>query len=449
MEAVATWQEAHPSHWHALEWERAPYYLGLLATSRTTGNEKWADAVRKIGRDQGWKLGKRPFVADDHAVGQAWLALYEQDKLPEQRASVEAGIAAFAARPLAPSLAFVPNSDDEWWWCDSLFMGPQVLAGMTTASGDRAWLAKMDTRYWQTANYLFDPKNNLFFRDNRYFNKPEPNGAKLFWSRGNGWVFAGLVHILEQMPKDHPTRPKYEALFRNLAKRLIELQQDDGTWHASLLDPKDFPVPESSGTAFFCYGLLWGVNQGLLERSAALPPALKAWQCLETHVHPDGMLGFVQPVGMDPQNVNANMTDVYGSGAFLLAGSELHNLILLDSARRAKFSAKNTTKLNRLNEVASLPWSTVTKLLPKPAADHISVRDAQTGQFVPVQVLARDGHGTPDELLFLATVLPGQERSYEVVETNTPAPARPSRLQAARTAAQTLAEPLLINTTKH
>jgi rhamnogalacturonyl hydrolase YesR len=441
MVAVATWQEAHPSHWPDLDWTRAPYYLGLLATTRATGDEKWAEAVRRIGRNHGWALGKRPFMADDHAVGQAWLALYQQDRLPEQRVLVEAGIKAFAARPVERSLAWKGKIHDrEWAWCDALFMSPQVLAGMTTVSGDRSWLGKMDARYWPACDYLFDSKENLFVRDSSYFTKREANGAKVFWSRGNGWVFAGLVHILQQMPSGHPTRPKYLDLFRRLATRLQQLQQPDGSWHASLLDPAGFPVPESSGTAFFCYGLLWGVNQNLLARETTLPAALRAWYKLASQVQPDGMLGSVQPCGVSPRQVTADMTEVYGTGGLLLAGSELHNLILLDGARRAEFQAHNPAKRNRLREVTAIPWEEVTRLLPAPVAARLVVRDCQTGQFVASQVLDDNTDGKPDKLLYSATLLPEQTRAYELVETKqavVPAPSAPLRYATA-------AEPIIL-----
>jgi rhamnogalacturonyl hydrolase YesR len=421
MVAVASWQEAHPSRWPELDWTRAPYYLGLLATTRTTGDEQWADAVREIGRKNDWRLGGKPFFADDHAVGQAWLALYVRDRLPEQRAAVEAGIKAFADRPVEPSLEWKNKIHDrEWAWCDALFMSPQVLAGMTTVSGDRAWLDKMDERYWHTCDYLFDAKERLFMRDSGFFDKREANGAKVFWSRGNGWVFAGLVHILQQMPVDHPTRPKYLDLFRSLAKRLIELQQPDGSWHASLLDPASFSAPESSGTAFFCYGLLWGVNQDLLEGDDARPAGLRAWRILASHVQPDGMLGYVQPCGVSPRKINPTMTEVYGSGGFLLAASELHNMILLEDARAASFQLGNPNQRNRLREVTIIPWLKIAGLLPDPVAARIGVRDLQTGEFVASQISDEDSDGKPDGLLCVATVLPGQTRDFELVECKQP-----------------------------
>lgn len=443
--AVATWQQAHPSRWPELDWTRAPYYLGLLATSRVTGDAQWADAVRQIGRKNDWRLGKRQFMADDHAVGQAWLALYQLDRLPQQRAFVETGIKAFAQRPVEASLEWKDGIHDrEWAWCDALFMSPQVLAAMTTVSGDRTWLDLMDARYWRTCAYLLDPAERLFIRDSSYFGKREANGAKVCWSRGNGWVFAGLVHILQQLPADHPTRPKYLELFRRLAARLVELQQPDGSWHASLLDPASYPAPETSGTAFFCYGLLWGVNQDLLERAAVLPAALRAWQCLASHVQPDGMPGFVQPCGVAPRQVTAAMTEVYGAGGLLLAGSELVQLILLEGARRAPFQLRNPGQPNRLRETTPIPWADVTRLLPGPAAARLAVRDGQTGEFVASQLRDDDADGNPDQLLFSATVLPRQTRSFELVETKHAAVPPPSSPMPAVVPS----EPLLILTSQ-
>ena len=40
----------------------------------------------------------------------------------------------------------------------------------------------------------------------------------------------------------------------------------------------------------------------------------------------DGKLGYVQPIGADPKKVTRNMTEVYGPGAFLLAGTEMYRM---------------------------------------------------------------------------------------------------------------------------
>jgi rhamnogalacturonyl hydrolase YesR len=213
-----------------------------------------------------------------------------------------------------------------WSWCDALFMAPPVWAALSAATGDPKYLDYMDQEWWSTAGHLYDKEEQLYFRDSNFFDKRESNGKKVFWGRGNGWVLAGLARVLEVMPKDYPTRAKYEKLFQGMAAKIASLQQGDGLWRASLLDPDRYPVKETSASGFYCYGLAWGINQGLLDRKTYLPKVIHAWDALTACVHPDGKLGNVQPIGADPQKVTDDMTEVYGVGAFLLAGTEMLKL---------------------------------------------------------------------------------------------------------------------------
>jgi len=128
------------------------------------------------------------------------------------------------------------------------------------------------------------------------------------------------------MPPDYPDRARWVKLYRDMASRIASLQQPDGTWHSSLLDPEDYPIKETSGTTFYCYALAWGINHGLLYRKQFAPVARKAWQALAGCVHPDGMLGYVQRIGGAPDKVSDRDTEVYAVGAFLLAGSEMMKL---------------------------------------------------------------------------------------------------------------------------
>ncbi|MDE3253798.1 MAG: glycoside hydrolase family 88 protein [Bacteroidota bacterium] len=112
-----------------------------------------------------------------------------------------------------------------------------------------------------------------------------------------------------------------------MAERLRSLQQADGLWRTSLLDPDAFPGGEGSGTGFDCYALAWGINQKILNKQTFLPAVEKAWAGLNTLIHDDGKIGWVQPIGGDPRrNFNSDSWESYGAGAFLLAGSEVSKL---------------------------------------------------------------------------------------------------------------------------
>ena len=173
----------------------------------------------------------------------------------------------------------------------------------------------------------YDPASQLYFRDSRYFQKKTPGGQKTFWARGNGWVYAGITRVLYVMPADYRTRGKYIKLYKEMTNSIVHAQQPDGMWRSSLLDPNEVPIGESSGTAFFCAGLAWGINQNILDKAIYWAPVTRAWTALASKVHPDGMLGAVQAVGDRPGQVTDQSTEVYGSGAFLLAGSQIYQIL--------------------------------------------------------------------------------------------------------------------------
>ncbi len=315
MSAVADWQLAHPSKHPANEWQQAPFWIGLHALPR------YRDAIRRNGEASAWKLGPNLFLADDHAIAQSYFLLYDVER---DRRMIDPALATFdrmLRNPFDESLEFNwEKTRREWLWCDALFMSPPALAMAAKATGDRRYLDLMNRLWWKTTDYLYDKNAHLYYRDSRFF------GSNTFWSRGNGWVLAGLARVLQFMPADYPERPRYVTLFREMAQKIAALQPADGYWRTNLLDPNSRPAPETSGTAFFTYALAWGVNEGLLDRSTYEPVVRKGWAALARAVHPDGMLGYVQRIGDQPGDVTADSTEIYGAGALLLAGSEVTRL---------------------------------------------------------------------------------------------------------------------------
>jgi rhamnogalacturonyl hydrolase YesR len=234
----------------------------------------------------------------------------------------------FDREPKVPDVRFEGNK--YWWswwsWCDALFMAPPTFAKYAEATGKIQYLDKMDELYKITYNYLYAKDENLFFRDDRFFNQRSPAGKKIFWARGNGWVIAGLVKILQSMPKDYPHLLFYENLFKEMSSSFKRIQQPQGYWSSSLLDPTQFSGVETSGTGFICYALAYGINNGYLDKEEYMPVVEKAWKELAESVHPDGKLGYVQRVGDAPDAVSYDNTASYSVGAFLSAASEVYKL---------------------------------------------------------------------------------------------------------------------------
>ncbi len=343
----ADWQLANPSGTEIRDWIIAPLYDGLLRTASATGDAKYLAAVIRMGTQSGWTPSNRVYHADDHAVGHAWLDIYLMDRSRKERLQpMRDRLSEVIANPVTEVLAHgsKPKTQgvgvsDRWTWCDALYMAPPTLARLFTATGDRKYLEFLDREFQFTYDHLYDPAEKLFYRDATFFEKKTPSGKKTFWSRGNGWVYGGLALMLEHLPNDHPKRGFYESLFKEMTTAIVAAQQSDGLWHPSLLDPTEIDAGETSGSGFFTFGLAWGINRGLLDRAAHLPAVTRAWTGLMTRMKPDGLVGYVQPVGAAPDHLEAGNTQDYGTGAFLLAGSEILPLLGQPAADPARLFA--------------------------------------------------------------------------------------------------------------
>lgn len=404
MKKVADWQiqtlETHPWKYPATDWTNGALYTGMMAWAKMTNDDKYIHFLKSIGDSLEWKGGPERFFADDYCVGQTWSELfmvYKDSAMIKPMMGIGDDI---IKRPHTESLRW--NFDGglhnrEWAWCDALYMGPPMLAFLSTASGKRKYLDIADKLWWRSAKYLYDPSEQLMFRDSRYFNQKEKNGKKVFWSRGNGWVIAGITRMLQNMPANYPTRKDYEKMFKEMAKRIAGLQQPDGTWHASMLDPESFPVKETSGTAFFTYALTWGINNGYLSYKDYFPVIHKAWDALQECIHEDGKLGFVQVPGASPDKVTFEDTEVYGVGAYLLAGTELFKLMYNKDSISSKIIVRNPSDVNRQFEMAEVNWQQLSALKFNHA--NTVVVNAQTGEEVPSQIIY-DANKLPKKIIF-------------------------------------------------
>ena len=312
-------------------WTRGTYYEGLMALYEIDTQRRYYEYAVEWGRAHDWSLrnGNQTRNADDQCCGQAYIDLYQIDPKPERIANIKANIDYIVNNP----------QNDDWWWIDAIQMAMPVYARLGVLYDDDRYFEKMYQIYMYTkkshgTNGLYNPKDHLWWRDKDY-DPPyqEPNGEDCYWSRGNGWVFAALVRVLDVIPSDAPHRDEYVKTFKEMASALVKVQRSDGFWNVSLHDPANFGGKETTGTAFFTYGFAWGVRNDLLEKEIYWPAAVKGWNAMVADsLHKNGFLGYVQGTGKDPsagQPVTYDKVpdfDDYGVGAFLLAGSEIYKL---------------------------------------------------------------------------------------------------------------------------
>jgi rhamnogalacturonyl hydrolase YesR len=398
MERVADWQLANPSRHRPDDWTQAVGYNGMMALVGISGDRKYRDAMVQMGEKNGWKLGPNHYHADDHIVGQTYAELYLQLREPKMIAPMRAHMDDILANRRSGPLDFtVKGNQERWSWCDALYMAPPAWLRLWAVTGEQRYLDFAVSEWWVTSDYLYDKDEHLYYRDSTYFDRRESNGRKVFWSRGNGWVMGGLVRMLQYLPANHPSRPRFEQQYREMSEKILSLQQDDGLWRASLLDPASYPMKESSGSGLYNYALAWGVNQGMLDAKRFGPAVHKAWQALAANVNADGKLTHVQPIGAAPKTFDNELTEVYGVGAFLLAGSEMYRMAVTSNAHPLTVTVRNDSAALRGDELAEVQ-------LDRRGKTPV-VMDASTSSILTSQMIGR-------ELLFSVNVPAGDTRRY-------------------------------------
>jgi unsaturated rhamnogalacturonyl hydrolase len=330
-------------HWQATNapqqrafWDVAAYHTGNMAAYSVTKNEKYRQYSEAWAEHNQWKGAKSDDKAewkykygekDDYVLFGDWQICFQTyvdlyNLKPEPQRIVR-------AREVM-EYEMSTDKNDYWWWADGLYMVMPVMTKLHKVTGNPQYLTKLHEYFTYANSIMYDQETGLYYRDAKYVypQHKSTNGQKDFWARGDGWVFAGLAKVLQDLPQNDAHRAEYLAKYRGLAAALKKAQQADGYWTRSLLDPQHAPGPETSGTAFNTFAYLWGINNGLLDKAEFLPTALKGWQYLTTTaLQPDGAIGYVQPIGekaIPGQVVDKSSTSNFGVGAFLLASSEMY-----------------------------------------------------------------------------------------------------------------------------
>ena len=327
------WQSNHQAEdipfWHV-----AAYHTGNMEAYFLTGEPSYLDYSLRWAEHNGWEgarekdrsLWKYTYGENDLHVlfgdfqicFQTYADLY--NILPDDRRIAR-------AREVMEYEMSLP-ANDFWWWADALYMVMPVMTKLYGITGNGMYLDKLYEYLKYTDSLMYDEETGLYFRDGKYVypKHKTASGKKDFWARGDGWVLAGLAKVLKDMPESYRHYDFFVQKYRRLADAVAQCQQEQGYWTRSMFDPDQAPGPETSGTAFFAYGIIWGINNGLLPAGKFLPVADKAWNYLRgTALQKDGSVGFVQPIGeraIPGQEVSASSQADFGVGAFLLAACE-------------------------------------------------------------------------------------------------------------------------------
>ena len=345
------WQATHPAEHNAF-WDEAAYHTGNMEAYSITGNPEWLDYSQKWAEHNEWKGAKGTDRSkwkynygetDDHVLFGDWQICFQTyadlyNILPDDRRIKR-------AKEVMEYEMSTPQSD-YWWWADGLYMVMPVMTKLNKITGNKKYLDKLYEYVLVSDSIMYDPEEGLYYRDAKYVypKHKSANGKKDFWARGDGWVLAGLAKVLKDAPADWEHRKFFEDKYRRMADAVVACQQPAGYWSRSMYDEEHAPGPETSGTAFFTYGLLWGINNGYLSDPKYLDAAKKGWDYLsKTALQKDGSVGYVQPIGekaIPGQVVDRNSTSNFGTGAFLLAASEYVRMLEKEANEDRAYWAK-------------------------------------------------------------------------------------------------------------
>ena len=317
--------------WPSHIWTRGVYYEGLMSLYAVDRQQSYIDYALEWGNAHQWDLrkGSQTRNADNQCAGQTYIDLYLRDKDSNKISNIKKSI----------DLMVVSDSSADWDWIDAIQMAMPIFAKMgvlykDTKYFDKMWDLYSYAKYRHGGNGLYNAQDGLWWRD-KDFVPPykEPNGEDCYWSRGNGWVVAALVRVLELLPEKDPHYAEYLQDYKTMMAALLKVQRGDGFWNVSLHDPAHFAGKEATGTSLFVYGMAWGIRKNIIDRKVYLPAVSKAWNALlQESVHANGFLGYVQGTGKEPKDgqpvTYTSMPDFedYGLGCFLLAGSEVYQL---------------------------------------------------------------------------------------------------------------------------
>ncbi|MFR9650693.1 MAG: glycoside hydrolase family 88 protein [Rikenellaceae bacterium] len=314
------------------DWLVGTFYSSFVAAYSVTGEQWFLDKALAWSKDSGWDVNMI-LNADDLCPAQTYLDIYFIKGDQSMYETINSRLSGYFDRQ-----EILPGEKDTytkvpkpftgrnlWSWCDALYMAPPVYARMGEATGDSRYYEMLHRLYWDSVDFLYSDEERLFFRNSKAETEKlqTPNGKKVFWSRGNGWVIAGLARVLEYLPKGDPMRDRYLKLFQDLSYGIAKYQMEDGLWRSSLNDPEWYPLKETSGSGFFVYAFAKGVNEGWLPKEYFMPIVLKGWSGLLSCVTPEGKLGYSQIVAGSPHEVRPSDNKDYAAGAFILAASEM------------------------------------------------------------------------------------------------------------------------------
>ncbi len=311
-------------------WIEVTYQVGVLEAYKATGNIDYYQECYDYAEGYSWQVNEGVLDTYLDNVTGAMLYCMLHDLAP-------------ADYKLAHSIEeaeYISNRGMlDSSWIDELYMQGLAQSYLSKVTGNPLYTTVDFETYMYYRKYFFDPEDGLWYRDAKYISgcgnpvSVSANGKKVYWSRGNTWVYVSLGQRLEYMDKNDPAYETYLHDFLAMSNGLRKATRDDGIWGANLGDIHDYEGKEMTGTGGFLYGLCLGLEYGLLDYETYYPVVEKAYHTITREcIQSNGLVGYCQPVGEGPAGYNGgeaahvNSTNAFGVGLNLMGLSRFMRL---------------------------------------------------------------------------------------------------------------------------
>lgn len=311
-------------------WNEVTYHLGVMEAYKATGHTEYYQESYEYAEGYSWQVneGVLDTYLDQVTGGLLYSVLHDLAPADYKLAHSIQEADYICSRGMLDSS-----------WIDEIYMIGLTLSYLSKVTGN-PWYSEVDfTTYKYYRERYLDPEDGLWYRDEKYISgngfpwSTSPNGKKVYWGRGNTWVYVSLGQRLEYMDKNDPAYETYLNDFLMMSNGLRKAVRDDGVWGANLADVRHSPGKEMTGTGGFLYGLCLGIEYGLLDYDTYFPIVEKAYRTISSLcIRDDGLLKYCQPVGEGPDGYpggeayHENSTNSFGVGLMMMGLSRFMRL---------------------------------------------------------------------------------------------------------------------------
>lgn len=170
-----------------------------------------------------------------------------------------------------------------WWhkkvyehqmWLDGLYMGAASVARYDADCGnDSVDWTDVVNQFLIVGRHSYDAATGLYrhgwdeAREQSWCDKATGRSQHA-WGRANGWYFMAMADALSYIPEATTGRDTLVERFKSLAETLLTLRDEkSGMWYQVLdSNGREGNYVESSCSAMFIYGMLKGVEIGVLDK---------------------------------------------------------------------------------------------------------------------------------------------------------------------------------------